>query len=415
MVERFFVRSRTIRRLRDGPLGEYIDRFADRLWERGYARATARTKLWLVTDLSWWLQREQLTVDALNEHSVERFLNEGKRLGLGRHLTHDRAGLRELLGLLRELGEIPTPSPPSQESSRERLERGFKRYLVRERRLADSTLKNILPPVRAFLAQRFGTHPPVLGELSPSDVTRFVLRRVEMLSQSRAGLMTYALRSFFRFLRLRGDLAIDLSTCIPKVAARPFSTLPKSLDAEEVESLLSSCDQTTVCGQRDFTILLLLARLGLRAGEIVAMTLEDIDWDAGELRVRGKGGREDRLPLPRDVGEALAQYLSHGRPKCTTRRVFVRVRAPRRGFTSSVAICDVVRKALARAAIDSPRKGAHLLRHSLATEMLRKGASLDEIGQILRHRLADTTAIYARVDLAALRGLARPWPEGGEV
>jgi site-specific recombinase XerD len=227
--------------------------------------------------------------------------------------------------------------------------------------------------------------------------------------------MTYALRSFFRFLRLRGDLVIDLSTCIPKVAARPFSTLPKSLDAEEVESLLSSCDQTTVCGQRDFTILLLLARLGLRAGEIVAMALEDIDWDAGELRVRGKGGREDRLPIPQDVGEALAHYLSHGRPKCTTRRVFVRVRAPRRGFTSSVAICDVVRKALARAAIDSPRKGAHLLRHSLATEMLRKGASLDEIGQILRHRLADTTAIYARVDLAALRGLARPWPEGGEV
>ena len=144
------------------------------------------------------------------------------------------------------------------------------------------------------------------------------------------------------------------------------------------------------------------------------MTLDDIDWEAGELRVRGKGGREDRLPIPQDVGKALAHYLRHGRPGCTTRRVFVRMHAPRRGFTTSVAICDVVRRALSRACIDSPRKGAHLLRHSLASEMLRKGASLDEIGEVLRHRLPDTTAIYAKVDMVALRALARPWP-GGEV
>jgi site-specific recombinase XerD len=225
--------------------------------------------------------------------------------------------------------------------------------------------------------------------------------------------MGYALRSFFRFLRLRGDIAIDLGASIPKIAQWHWSTLPKSLKAEEVESLLGSCDQDTISGQRDYTILLLLARLGLRAGEVVAMTLDDIDWEAGHLRVRGKGGREDLLPISPDVGKALAHYLRHGRPRCATRRVFVRMHAPRRGFTTSVAICDVVRRALARSGIDSPRKGAHLLRHSLATEMLRKGSSLAEIGELLRHRLPDTTAIYAKVDIVALRALALPWA-GGE-
>jgi len=157
---------------------------------------------------------------------------------------------------------------------------------------------------------------------------------------------------------------------------------------------------------------LLLARLGLRAGEVVGMTLDDIDWDAGELVVRGKGGRQDRLPLPRDVGQALATYVRHGRPPCASRRVFICAKAPRRGFTSSVAVCTIVRRALARAGLHPPSTGAHLLRHSLATEMLRRGASLAEIGEILRHRHPDTTAIYAKVDLRALRAVAPPWPGG---
>ena len=413
MVEHFFIRSRTIRRFHDGPLGECIDRFAERLWERGYARVTARSKLWLVGDLSWWLQRQGVAVDALDEDTVERFLHDAKQLGFS-HLADGRATLRQLLTLLRETGTIPAPPPQIDDTPLHLIEREFKQYLTQERRLSESTLKNIIPSVRRFLTERFGTEPPSLGELTASDVSRFLLRHVQILSPARAQIMVYALRSFFRFLRLRGDTATDLSISVPKVADWRLSTLPKSLNGEEVESLLKSCDQTTVVGQRDHTILLLLARLGLRAGEVVGMTLDDIDWEAGELRVRGKGGREDRLPIPQDVGKALAHYLRHGRPGCTTRRVFVRMHAPRRGFTTSVAICDVVRRALSRACIDSPRKGAHLLRHSLACEMLRRGASLDEIGEVLRHRLPDTTAIYAKVDMVALRALARPWP-GGEV
>ena len=167
--------------------------------------------------------------------------------------------------------------------------------------------------------------------------------------------------------------------------------------------------------QRNFArniglLLAMLARLGLRAGEVVAMRLDDINWDAGEIMVRGKGSRQDRLPIPQDVGEALAMYLRHGRPCCSTRRVFVRMVAPRRGFASSVAICTIVRRALARAGLDPPHKGGHLLRHSLATQMLRKGASLTEIGEILRHQHPNTTQIYTKVDLGALRMLAQPWP-----
>ena len=205
-----------------------------------------------------------------------------------------------------------------------------------------------------------------------------------------------------------------MAASVPAVADWKLSTLPKFLDPEEVELLLHNCDQSTAIGQRDYAILLLLARLGLRAGEIVAMILDDIDWEAGVITIRGKGARHDKLPIPHDVGEALAMYLRHGRPLCTTRHVFIRDRAPRRGFSSSVAIDNIVRRALARAELVPVRKGAHLLRHSLATKLLRHGASLAEISEILRHSTLNTTETYAKVNLVALGELAQPWP-GGDV
>jgi site-specific recombinase XerD len=225
--------------------------------------------------------------------------------------------------------------------------------------------------------------------------------------------MVTALRSFLRFLYQRGDITSDLASALPSVANWRLSHLPKSLLPEQVERLLASCDRQTAIGRRDFAILLLLARLGLRAGEVVALTLEDLDWEAGAFTVHGKGNRREQLPLPEDAGDALVDYLRHGRPPCTSRRVFIRGRAPHQGFSSSVAVCDVVRRALVRAGLNPPFKGAHLLRHSLATSMLRGGASLGEIGDILRHCRPETTQIYAKVDLDALRALTPPWPGGG--
>lgn len=237
-----------------------------------------------------------------------------------------------------------------------------------------------------------------------------MLSHLHRLSPKRAQLCLSALRGFFRFLNQRGLLLADLASAVPTVANWRLTEVPKFIAPREVEQLLLSCDQDSLVGQRDYTVLLLLARLGLRAGEVVHLQLNDIDWRAGEIHVRGKGGRSDALPLPADIGEALAAYLRHGRPLCSTRRVFVRARAPHTGFASSVAIDSIVRRALQRAKLDPPRKGAHLLRHSLATAMLRDGASLAEIGQLLRHRLPQTTEIYAKVDPVSLGALAQPWP-----
>lgn len=224
--------------------------------------------------------------------------------------------------------------------------------------------------------------------------------------------MTTALRVFFRFLLLRGDITSNLAASVPTVAKYKLSEIPKFLQPDEVERLLKSCDKNTSICKRDYAIGLLLSRLGLRAGEIVAMRLDDIDWEAGVINIHGKGARHDQLPIPQDVGEALATYIRHGRPSCSTRRVFIRARAPHKGFSSSVAIADIVRRALVRAGLDPIRKGAHLLRHSLAVKMLRAGAHLSEISEILRHFSPNTTEIYTKVDLAALCGLALPWPGG---
>jgi site-specific recombinase XerD len=391
-----------------GPLGPHVDAFARRLSELGYARSTRREKLRVVADFGRWLERRGRVVADVDEHIVVEYRRRCRRRG-------DSTTLGDLLEALRSVGIVPRPAPATVECPRERVVLEFARYLVEERALSRASLDNSLPFVRSFLAHRFGAGPVVLGDLRAPDVTRFLLRKVHTVGASRAKLMVGALRSFFRFLRWRGDIAMDLAFTVPRVADWRLSSLPKSLPAGDVERLIMSCRRATVTGQRDYTLLLLLARLGLRAGEVVALTLDDIDWDAGELKVRGKGGREDRLPIPRDVGRAMATYLRQGRPRdCTTRRFFVRRKAPLRGFASSVAVCTIVRRALERAAIASPRKGAHLLRHSLATEMLRRGAPLAEIGELLRHRLVDTTAIYAKVDLVALRALAQPWPAGGE-
>jgi integrase len=223
-----------------------------------------------------------------------------------------------------------------------------------------------------------------------------------------------ALRSFLRFLHYQGLIRADLASVIPAVARWQMAGLPKHLPAEAVQRVLKRCDQTTPVGQRDYAILLLLARLGLRAGEVVALQLEDIDWEHSQITIRSKKGRGwARLPLPADVGKALACYLRQGRPACACRHVFVRSVAPHVGFTPSGAISLLSRQALQKAGVQSARTGAHVFRHSLATAMLHQGASLDEIGQVLRHQTPNSTAIYAKVDLDALRRLAVPWPGGG--
>jgi site-specific recombinase XerD len=409
MTEYLFSES-VLKRLYVGPLKPFLDSFEALLSDRGYTRDSIKDKIRFIARFSEWLHQQRLEVNELNNQVTDKFIR-----CKGRKEPARRGDFVTLRLLLQHLGHTDvTPNLENEDCIVHYIEKGFAQYLSQERGLSPATLVNYSRMVRHFLTDRFNPGPTQIDKLSPSDVSTFILRYARTVKRKTAKLMVSSLRAFFRYLRLRGEVAVDLVEFIPAVADWRLSDLPKSLEAQQVERLLSNCDQSNRNSQRDYVILLLLARLGLRAGEIVKMTLDDIDWEAGELIIEGKGPRKDRLPLPWDVGEALVTYLQHGRPVCSTRRVFIRTRAPHDGFSSSVAVCNIVERALLRAKLQPPCKGAHLLRHSLATDMLRKGASLIEISEILRHASINTTEIYTKVDIAALKSLAQSWPGGVE-
>lgn len=398
----------------EGPLAAHVGAFTSLLVEQGYAVYTAHLQTRLVADFSRWLMRRRVSLPEITSLHADRYLRYRARQQRPRR--DDSAVLRRLLNFLQERGDIAAPEPTkaAEVSPVEQLANEFAFYLRQERALAASTIAHYVSFAQQFLTERFGKGCVNLGGLGAADVVGFVQRQAPCLHMKRAKLMTTALRSFLQYARYRGDIHIDLAAAIPAVAGWSMTSIPRAIAPDHVQQVLAHCDGDTAVGRRDHAILLLLARLGLRAGEITALTLEDIDWEAGRLRVCGKSGRECRLPLPADVGEAIAAYLQQGRPNGACRCLFLRARAPIRRLKNSVAVASIVKRSLARAGIDSPRKGAHQFRHALATQMLNQGASLSEIGQLLRHRSPQTTTIYAKVDLVALRALALPWPGGAQ-
>jgi len=262
------------------------------------------------------------------------------------------------------------------------------------------------------LSDRFKGNRIDPSAITASDAIGFIQRQVRILSPCEAKHLVSALRSFLRYLLHQGHITGDVAVSLPKVPTWSLTTLPRFLPPGAVKKVLHLCNRRTTMGRRDYAILLLLARLGLRAGEVAALTLEDIDWEAGKITIHGKGRRSDPVPLPNDVGSALVAYLKCDRPRCGSRRVFIRLSAPLTGFANYITVSSLVRRYLLKAKIDSAHKGAHQFRHTLATDLLRQQCSLDEIGELLRHKSPDTTAIYAKVDLNALRRLALPWPGG---
>ena len=411
MMEQFCPNP-VVQRLLAGPLSAHINAIAQQLSQQGYRSSSAKNAMRLLDDLSRWLLRHALTAADCNEQLASEFLHD--RYRRCRPHLHDRAALRRLLEHLRQQGIIPIPIVQTDTDDSDRLVGDFQHYLIEQRCLAPTTVDYYLKTVQSFLRERFRTQPLNLEALGPQDITDFMIRQARRYSSGRAKLFATALRSFFRFLLQRGAIAYDLAQAVPTVPHWRLTTLPRFMKAKDVECLLQTCDRTTAKGQRDYAILLFLARLGLRAGEVAALTLDDLDWEAGELLIRGKSARHDRLPLPHEVGEALAIYLRHGRPPSAVRQVFIRMRAPRRGFADGQAVGTIVRRTLVHAGLKPALKGAHLLRHSLATTLLHNGASLTEIGELLRHQNIETTRIYAKVDHGALRALALPWP-GGDV
>lgn len=391
-----------------GPLSLHINSYLTQVKEQRYASGSICEQVCALKMLGRWLKRTGREVCELDEAIAAKFL---RRMPKGRYPKNAApATLRRLLALLRRIGvtrnaDLPTPNPAQQ------LINAYERFLLEERNLASQSVVHLRLFVGRFLSDKFGDGPLKLSKLAALDVTAFVQRHAHRHGPSYARHLVAALRSFLRFLHYKGLVGIDLSPAVPTVARWSLSTLPKHLSAAQVRQVLHHCNRSTPLGRRNYAILLLLARLGLRAGEVVGLNLEDLDWDHRRITVCGKGKRA-QLPLPEDVARALARYLRRDRPRCACRRVFLRDYAPLGGLSRSTSIAKIVQCALAKAGVVSARKGAHLLRHSLATTMLRKGASLDEIGEVLRHNSPDSTAIYAKVDLVSLQALALPWPGG---
>jgi len=410
MNEEFFPNPVVWERLHTGPWESYIDAFAQELSDREYAVWTGKYAMRLVAALNTWLQQEGLRLVDLDEPTIDAFLQY--RYRRRRKHRDDRAVFALVLAYLREAGVVAASMEPREPEERSSICEAFRRHLVSQRDLMPSTVDTYLDAVEPFLAGSFGAHPPQFDTLCAGDVTGFMLEQARRYSAGHTQLIASALRSFLRFLLQTGAIATDLAQYVPAPARRHLSGLPKFMPSEDIERLLQSIAQERPQGLRDYAVVLLLARLGLRAKEVAALRLEDLDWEAAELVIHGKGGRVDRLPLPCEVGEALSRYLRDARPACSIRQVFVCLRAPRRGFRNGNAVGTIVRRALAHADLHPPHRGAHLLRHSLATRLLRNGASLVEIGELLRHRNLDTTRIYAKVDERALRALAPPWPGG---
>jgi site-specific recombinase XerD len=399
---------RTIEAVTSGPLASPLETYAKRLREDGYATHSGFVQLRLLGCFNRWLHRKGLTSENVDAATVERYVRgraQSRKLRRG-----DSAALLRLLTMLRPEGSGVTAPPPTPV---EAVLGHFQQYLRRERSLSEPTVINYTPVARSFLSERFPKGALHFQRITAADITAFVQRQASLVTSKRAPLVVTALRSFLRYLFVRGLVANDLATCVPTIATWSLSNVPRFLAGEQIQKILASCDKETAIGKRDYALLLLLARLGLRAGEVVALTLDDFDWEAGLVTVRGKGKWVAQMPVPSEVGTAVADYLSTGRPRCSSRRVFIRAKAPLTGFANSIAICSLVDRAMERAGVESEYRGSHVFRHSLATGMINHGASLDEIGDLLRHRRPETTRIYAKVDLASLRSIALPWPGGG--
>ncbi len=400
-----------VRRHHEGPLGIHVDAYEALLREQGYSRGSTYVHLHIVADLSRWLRRRRLDAGDVDECTVERYLQSRQRFVD----TYRGASFvpYKFLGMLRDRRIVTHKTVPIVVDPREIVVDAFRQYLSQERGLSVSSQCIYTRFAHQFLRERFGRGSLELSALSATDVTGFIRRHAHERSARSAQHIVGSLRAFLRYLRYRGEITTDLAACVPTVANWSLSTLPKFLQPGQVQQVLDHCDRHSAVGLRNYAILVLLARLGLRACEVVAMTLDDIDWEGAHLMVRGKGGQRVQMPLSAEVGHAIAAYLRKGRPRCTSRRLFIREHAPRVGFANSCAVSTLVQRALADAGVDSPHTGAYVFRHSLATEMLRQGASLGEIGQLLRHAHPDTTQIYAKVDVCALRPLALRWPGGG--
>jgi integrase/recombinase XerD len=411
MLSHFFESPARIRAIQCNPSGSLLEGFADYLFESGYAEISARRHIRSAEHIIHWATGKDLLINELDDPALKRFGDHLTRCHCGRYsradhvniLTGARLFLRHSQGVDTAVIRMPAPA-----DSTPVLLKSFCQWMREHRGTSERTLYNYGVPIRELI-RRFGEDPE---KLDAQHLRTFVLSQSRRVGWAAVKHCTTALRMFVRFLTAEGRCRAGLVGAIPKIAHWRLSSLPGYLSSEDVERVIDCCDVSSRVGKRNRAILLLLARLGLRAGDIVKMRLQDIDWKGAWVRVSGKGRRQTRLPLTQEVGDAIVSYMQESRPRSHADALFLRSHAPFRAFRSHGAVSQIVASTLRRAGIKRPGRGAaHLLRHSVASSMLRRGASLQEIAALLRHRSIETTQIYAKIDVTALQQIAQPWPE----
>jgi integrase/recombinase XerD len=416
MLDQAIACPRVRARLRSGPLGALLDDYVTRLRGRGYARHTIRCHIWAIGHFSTWLQAQGLSPAAVNEELVRSFLHDGHlaecrcRSPAPTDLAQIRPALRHLLLLLRDRRGTGTTAV-TVDSIGTALE-AFRAYLRQTCGLAEATVRIHVYYARKFLGEKFGRVAPRWGALQPADVISFVVTYANRRQPGSARVAANALRSFLRYLLLQGWCEPALVAAVPRLPQWQLSRLPRTLTDEQLVAFLAAFDRSTAAGRRDYAMALCQVDLGLRAGEVAGLRLEDLDWRSATVRiVASKAKRARALPLPARLGEAIADYLRDGRPETTSRHVFVRHWALRGTPLDTTAIQAAMRPAYRKVPGCEHWAGTHALRHTAATRLHRHGAALKEVADILGHRSLDTTAIYTKVDVPRLAAIALPWPE----
>lgn len=409
MLERYFSAPKTLGYLRTGPSGPYIDGFAAWLERDGYRHGTAIRYLRAAVHLGHFVQQRGETLADIDLSAFFRHLQNCRcpRSMGGRRNHHTSFGAKRYYDYLLDIGVCQRSVAPRVLSTEPALVVEFRHWLQMHRGASESTVKQYTRAAMDLM-RALGDHPT---SWDAKGVRGYLLERADQCGVCAVEKLITCVRAFLRYLSVQGQCQAELDKAVPAFASWRLARLPRGLTAEQVDSLIASCDGNSRQRRRDRAILLLLARLGLRAGDVARLRLADIEWETGTLRVSGKGGYHIRLPLPQEVGDAIVDYLECRPPTCASDHVFVRNIAPFRPFTRGDGVSCVVRRAMKRAGVVTPAKGAHVLRHTAATEMLRHGVPLDRIALVLRHRGIDTTAYYAKADVNLLKQIAQPWPE----
>jgi integrase/recombinase XerD len=391
-----------------GPLVKYLNPFTDYLIQQGFCWRYIGLQCRVTANFSNWLFKKNVLVCKINETHIDEFLN-------GRNYTYavssgEVSTLHRLLNFLKQLKIVKIINKSVSSTPTQKIFNSYRSHILNDKGLSIKTLNQYWPFIEKFLLRCFGNKFIDLSVLNEKDIINFIKHQTANLSVARAKVAVNALRSFLRYAIFCGDINAALINAVPIVAAWSLSSIPKAISQEDIDAVLENCPRETQIGKRDYAILMLLLHLGLRSNEIVELNLDSVNWENGFIAIKGKGDQDHTLPLPIAVGEAIADYLQYGRPKCKDRRLFLRTIAPFAGLGAQQTIATIVKASIERAEIDPPSRGAHQFRHAFATRLMQQGGSLKEIANLLRHQHPKTTNIYAKVDIKSLHSLSMPWP-----